>query len=142
MRIEVLRAEHLDRIGLQAAQAHFGGEFIKPGYADMLRQGPAFTALHGDQVLACAGTVEIWPGRAMAWALLSELAGRHLLALHRAVAGFLMQAPYRRIEATVDDGFEPGHRWLRLLGFTCETPAGMPGFTPQGRGAFLYARVR
>lgn len=102
----------------------------------MLRAGPAFTALHGETVLACAGVVEVWAGRALAWALIAEDAGRHMLGIHRAVSGFLMQAPYRRIEATVDEGFEAGHRWLRLMGFVLETPNGMRGFNPDGRGGF------
>jgi hypothetical protein len=142
MRIEAFRPEHLERLRLQPAQAHFGAQFMQPGYADMLRSGPSFTALHGDTVLGCSGVVEVWPGRALAWALIADEAGRHMLGIHRAVLGFLMQAPYRRIEATVDAGFEAGHRWIRLLGFACETPLGMRGFNPDGRDSFLYSRVK
>jgi hypothetical protein len=142
MRVEAFRPAHLDRLRLQPAQAHFGAELLKPGYADMLRQGSSFSAVAGDDVLACAGVSEVWEGRAVAWALVSEAAGRHMLGIHRATAGFLAQAAYRRIEATVDEGFEAAHRWLRLLGFSCETPAGMRGFNPDGRNSFLYARVQ
>lgn len=142
MRIEVFKPEHLDRLRLQPAQAYFSREFSQPGYASLLGRGPAFTALDGDTVLGCGGAAELWPGRACVWSLLSDSAGPHMRAIHRAVSGFIDQLPYRRIEALVDAGFEPGHRWVKLLGFACETPDGMQSFTPDGRHVFLYARVK
>lgn len=143
MIIRRFKALDLARIQLQDAQAYFSGEVASPDYARMLEQsGQAFTAVDGDEVLCVSGCAEVWPGRALAWAFLSPAAGRHMLTLSRAVAGFLAQAQYRRIEAIVDDGFEAGHRWMRLLGFRCETPDGMPGYLPDGRKTFLYARVR
>lgn len=143
MNITAFRPVHLARLRLQPAQAALSAEFLKPGYTDMLRAGgPCFTALADDRVLACAGVAEVWTGRALAWALLAGDAGRHMIALHRAVAGFLAQAPYRRIEATVDAGFDAAHRWIEMLGFQRETPDGMQGFNPDGSAAFLYSRVK
>lgn len=142
MRVEAFRPVHLQRIRLQSAQTYFGSEIAKPDYADMLMSGPLFTALEGDEVLACAGVAEVWTGRAVAWALISQDAGRHMFGVHRAVSGFLAQAPYRRIEAMVDAGFDAAHRWIRLLGFVCETPNGMRGFNPDGRDSYLYSRVK
>lgn len=143
MIVTAFRPEHLKALQLQPSQAAFSLEIVKPGYAEMLQEGgPAFTAKDGDNVIACAGVAEVWTGRAMAWALISEQAGRHFLGIHRAVDGFLKQAQYRRIEATVDDGFDQAHRWMRMLGFQCETPDGMPGFLPDGGRSFLYAKVK
>ncbi len=65
-----------------------------------------------------------------------------MLRLHRAVSERIDQLPYRRLEATVDGDFEAGHNWLRLLGFRLETPHGMPGFLPDGRTGYMYARVK
>lgn len=142
MRIEVFKPEHLERLQLQPAQAYFAREFSQPGYASLLAQGPAFTALDGEVVLGCGGAAELWPGRACVWSLLSESAGPHMMAITRAVRGFILQLPHRRIEALVDCDFEAGHRWARLLGFKCETPLGMRSFTPDGRDVCLYARVQ
>lgn len=143
MIVTAFRAEHLQRLTLQPAQVHLSAELLKPGYAAMLTAGgPCFTAEHDGRVIACAGVVEVWPGRGMAWALVGEGAGRAMLAIHRAVSGFLIQAPYRRIEATVDAGFDAAQRWIEMLGFTCETPNGMRGFNPDGSDSFLYSRVK
>jgi hypothetical protein len=142
MRIEAFKAAHLERLRLQPAQAYFGREISRPEYASMLGKGPAFTALDGDVVLGCGGAAELWAGRGCVWSLISDQAGPHMLAIHRAVAGFIKQLPYRRIEALVDADFEAGHRWIRLLKFNCETPNGMAGFTPDGRNVFLYARTK
>ena len=143
MIVTAFRPAHLARLHLQPAQLAVGAEFLRPGYAEMLqRGGQAFTALDDDGVIACAGVAEVWEGRGLAWALIGASAGRHMLSVHRAVAGFLKQAPYRRIEATVDDGFDEAHRWMRMLGFTLETPGGMPGFRPDGGRSFLYAKVQ
>lgn len=143
MIVTAFRPVHLARLRLQPAQAALSAEFLKPGYTDMLRAGgPCFTGMVDGQVIACAGVAEVWQGRALAWALVGEAAGRNMVALHRAVAGFLMQAPYRRIEATVDAGFDAAHRWIKLLGFQCETPDGMRQYNPNGGDAFLYSRTK
>lgn len=143
MRITAFRAEHLASLKLQEAQAYLSAEVSLPEHGRMIEQsGQAFTALAGDTVLACSGCAEIWAGRAVAWALISQGAGRHMLGIHRAVAGYLVAAPYRRIEAWVDEGFEPGMRWLEMLGFTRETPAPMRGFRPDGGGCFLFSKVK
>lgn len=143
MIIRRFKAGDLALIKLQDAQAYFSGEVASPDYATTLEHsGQAFTGVHGGQVVCVAGCANVWEGRALAWAFVSPAAGACMVTLHRAVAGFLAQAQYRRIEAIVDDGFEAGHRWMRLLGFRLETPDGMPGYLPDGRKTFLYARVR
>lgn len=143
MKVEPLRAHHLTRLTLQDAQAYFGPEMAKPEYIRaLIETGQAFAAVDGDTVIGCAGVVEVWDNRAMAWALLSRDAGRHMMTVHRLVAGFLAQAKWRRIEATVDAGFDAGHRWMKLLGFRLETPEPMRGYRPDGGDCFLYARVK
>jgi uncharacterized protein YciI len=143
MKVEALRPHHLASLQLQDAQAYFGPEMTNPEYVESLvRAGPCFAATDGSRVIGCAGVVEVWDNRAMAWALMSRDAGRQMLTVHRLVAGFLAQAKWRRIEATVDAGFEAGHRWMRLLGFTLETPEPMRAYRPDGGDCFLYARVK
>lgn len=112
--------------------------------AAALAQGPgdARTALLDGRPIACAGVIELWPGRGYAWALLDRSSGRHMLPITRAVRGFLDSAPWRRVEMAVDAKFLAGCRWADLLGFVRETPAPMRAFAPNGADCFLYARVR
>lgn len=143
MNIQRFKAEHIAALELQEAQAYFGDQLMTPGYAEMLEAGGCgFTAMADGRVVACAGCSEAWPGRAIAWALVSKDAGRNMVQLHRAVSGYLMASKHRRIEAWVDEGFIAGIRWMEMLGFACETPSPMQGFRPDGGACFLYARVK
>ena len=81
-----------------------------------------------------------WENRATAFALLSDDSGPHFPAIHSAVVEFLDNAPYRRIEATVDVGFKQGHRWIKMLGFELE--GYMKAYRPDGADMLLYARVK
>ena len=81
-----------------------------------------------------------WENRAIAFALISGAAGPYFWAIHSAVRNFLNSTPYRRIEATVDVGFEQGHRWIKMLGFEIE--GYMKAYRPDGADMLLYARVR
>lgn len=143
MKIVAFRPEHVRALELQDAQRYFAGQLSSADYGRMLANaGQAFTALDGDRVIACSGCMEIWDNRAMAWALIAKDAGRHMVGVHKAVAGFLAGAKWRRIEASVDVGFEPGMRWLRMLGFQQETPDPMRAYRPDGGDSYLFARVR
>lgn len=133
---------HLDRLELQGSQAWLG-EVLDPSYgAAMKAAGPCYTALDGERVVACAGIVNMWENRAHAWALIAHDAGRHFVAVVRAIQRFLDMQDIRRIETTVDVGFEQGHRMIKMLGFTLETPEPMRAYTPDGRDCYLYARIR
>ncbi len=130
-------SEHLDLLHLQGAQA-----FVELGktYALRLDKQDSWTALEGDTVLACAGVIRAWPGRALAWALIGQEAGAHFVALTRAVRRYMDMIPDRRVEAVTDSNFEQGHRWLRMLGFAHEGRLRL--YTPDGRDVDLYARLR
>jgi hypothetical protein len=143
MNIVAFKAAHLQALELQDAQAYLSADIAKPEHARMIESaGHSFTAVVGDKVIACSGTAEVWAGRAVAWALISKDAGRHMVGIHKAVAGYLSAAKYKRIEAWVDEGFEPGMRWLEMLGFIRETPMPMRGFRPDGGSCFLFSKVK
>ena len=103
--------------------------------------GYAWTAWAGDSPIICAGIIEVWEGRAYAWALLSQDAGEYMLAMTREIRSRLSALPFRRVEMAVAAGFSAGCRWAKLLGFECETPSPMRGYLPNGGSAWLYARV-
>jgi len=138
----------LDALVLQPGQAHVQAQLGGRGYAQALAQTEAYTVLlqeaqeGGARVIACLGAYALHPGRALVWGLLSRDCGPHLLSLTRAVRRWLASCPYARVEAHAEHGFAAGARWLRLLGFACETPQGMRRFTPEGRASSLYAWLR
>lgn len=134
------KLEHLKKIKLQKAQ---GGilENIEP-YAAFVEQSDfGFTAMDGDEVVACAGIIKMWEGRGHAWALMSDSIGHRFVQLHRAVKRGLAMTNFKRIEMVVDADFAEGLKWAHMLGFKCETPEGMPGYATDGRLYKLFARV-
>lgn len=106
----------------------------------LYQSGPSFSCEVEGAIIACGGNIRIWPGRASAWALLSPTSGKHMARITRAVIRFFEVSEDFRIETTVDDGFEAGHRWAKLLGF--EREGYMKKYRPNGQDAWLYARVR
>lgn len=133
--VDLLRAQ-----GVQDAQAS-EVSLVPASYASITPPvGPAVTAFAGDRVLICGGIQRLLPGNGVCWALMSADAGRHMHWLHYAVKRFLELERWRRLEATVEERFEAGCRWVRLLGFTDE--GAMPGYGLMGETHRRYARVR
>lgn len=142
MDIVPFQVEHLKRINLQSSQMD---AFTRLGDAEeayLNASQYAFTALDGDEVVACAGIVDIWQGRGQAWALMSNSIGVRFVKVHRAVKRALDLYEHRRVEMIVDADFAEGLKWAELLGFKCETPDGMPGYYNDGRLYKLFARVK
>lgn len=139
-----MQDHHVLAIRPQAAQAMDAGDpVIRLEQAKALQaSGPAWAVVGEAGVLALGGVAEMWSGRGMAWVVLSQDAGRHMLALTRLVDRTLRALDYRRLEMYVDAQFAEGCRWARVLGFTNETPEGMVGFLPNGNRAFMYGRSR
>jgi hypothetical protein len=126
--------------------AHVGAMIVQPAQAGDIDAeslsspyGMAWTAMDGEQPIACAGLVEVWSGRAYAWALLSADAGRHMVSITRAIRYRLDTAKFNRIELAVAAGFAPGVRFARLLGFELEAKARR--YMPNGGDAFIFVRV-
>lgn len=141
MRVIPFEPHHLALLSAQPAQAFLAAEMVKPEYgAALLSAGPARTAFHGTEVIACAGLIHQWPNRSIAWAILSRLAGRHMLGLTREIGGFLRHHPIRRVETGVSCDFPAAERWAEMLGF--EREGMMRAYTPEGADCYLYARIR
>ncbi len=137
------RPEHLGALRLQAAQAYLQPLLARPEYGTALAGPNTWSGTLEGRIAGCAGILPQWPGRAIAWALLTRnLSARHFLRAHHKVLSVLLSAQRsgaQRIETTVDSGFDAGHRWVRALGFR---PEGlMRCFSPEGRDHVLYARI-
>ena len=130
----------LDELRLQPAQEYLAAFVGRPGYGqELVDAGPCYTVRQDGKIIYCAGVVELWQGRASAWALLSGEAGRSMIGLHRMVKDFLDNCGIRRVEAYVYPDFEPGHRWARMLGFEQE---GLMKAFQQGADMVMYSRIR
>lgn len=119
-----------------------------PGWRDegakLLGAGPCWTAVQDGEVLACAGLLLHWPGRAGAWCLIGDhFPRRGWVWLHKQVVAGLARSSaelgLRRIEAETLTGWPPGATWLRKLGFQHE--AQMPAYGPDGRDYDRWARI-
>jgi RimJ/RimL family protein N-acetyltransferase len=129
-----------DKLKLQPAQEYMSGwNILSADLTDLSEAGLAWTAEHDGVILGIAGLAPQWENRASAWALISDAAGPHFRKFHGAVSRFLVMSNYRRIEATVDVGFEAGHRWMKMLGF--EHEGLLRAYRPDGADMHLYARV-
>lgn len=130
---------HALAMRVQPNQSLPRGEFLR---ALSTPAGEAYTGMVDGRPIGCAGVVEMWQGRALAWALLSEDAGPHMIAVTRAIRFFLGTVPFRRVEMAVDAEFPAAIRWAEMLGFERETPEPMRAYTPDGRACYQYARVK
>lgn len=103
------------------------------------------TVKYNGKVIMCGGIIDIWPGRAEAWAVLDKSCQANPASVRgilRVAQRLLSEHPANRIEATVrSDGFEEGHRFIYRLGFKLEAPR-MLKYHPSGQDCALYARVR
>jgi len=131
---------HLWQIRLQSAQVIALGE-ITPAYAEVLAaSGPALTAVEGGLVLGSCGIASTQYTGGILWGFVGADCGPRMLKVHRAVARFIECSRQRRIEATVIAGFEPGCRWMKLLGFEFEGV--MRKYGSDGSDYLRYAKVR
>lgn len=140
LRLAPMTEAHVLALTPQRRQADMPTEDRVDTAMALSSQGAAWAVLDGDTVLAVAGVAEQWPGRGLAWCLLSRDAGSRMLGITRMVSRYLGALDYRRIEMYVDAQFGEGCRWAELLGFKNETPDGMEGFFPNGNRAFMYGR--
>ena len=134
------KAEHAVSMRIQPAQRSARGQF-NPEHLAALEKHNSFTAMFDDKPVMCFGWIEFYPTRALLWSLLSEDAGKHMVALTRIGKNLVDSLPHRRIEAEVEAGFEAGRRWMEMLGLECETPLPLRAYNAGGRDAYIYAKV-
>lgn len=114
------------------------GVFMPEPVLAQLEGENSWTGVVENDPLVCAGTVQQWPGRHVAWAYLGDDTGPHMRWITREVQQNLTRVQ-GRIELTVRCDFPAGHRWAEMLGFKVETPR-MEGFGPEGEDHTGYVR--
>lgn len=131
---------HLDWIQLQASQIGLSPMLTLTYGRSLQMAGPCYSAFAGMSVLACAGVVEFWPGRAQVWSLLSMEMPNYRKTIHKAVKGFLDGYRVRRLECVVDPRSQASIRWAEHLGFHVEHL--MQAYTPQGEDQLMMTRIQ
>lgn len=134
--------EHIQCILVQDVQTHEQAGLLTPDAMSVLQSNVALSAWAGGRCLGAAGLINLWPGRALAWALLSKHVGPYMLPITRHVRFVTDTYPARRIEMVVSHEFKQGHRWACALGFSLETQRGMRKYMPDGSDGDLYAKVK
>lgn len=130
------RAWHHEWLG-PAAEA--GAVVLEGAILQVLERQNSWTGVVDGEPMACAGTVEQWPGRYVAWAHLSRASGPHMGWITRQVRKNL-EGVKGRVELTVRADFPAGLRWARLLGFEIETPI-LRRYGPEGEDHVGFVRL-
>lgn len=140
MEIVPFKKEHLKRMVIQQRQQDLA-RLITDEVCASVEGIESYTAIDGDEVIACAGAVQMDIGRALVWSYISANIKSRMIFVARAMKRFIAMSKYRRIEMHVDCEFKQAHRLAMMLGFEMEAER-MKSFTPDGRDSALYALVR
>lgn len=141
MIVRAFDPDDIEKLLLQPAQAYLRPMIAGRGYGEALAQGEAWTGIEAGRIVACGGVCPLHGFMGNAWAMIAADLKHSFLIVHRVALRVLDAYPASRIEAHIDCGFANGHRWAKALGFELEAPR-MRKFTPDGRDAALYARIR
>ncbi len=141
-------ATHAQSIRVQDAQRGVVTEQIKENekiWDELENNERSWTLMHSDKpkVIAIAGIIPQWPGRAVAWAVLSSgMSTAEFVRVSRAIIHGLDYyqevKKFYRIETNVYEEFPQGHRWARRLGFE---PEGLMREYRPGEDHRMYARI-
>lgn len=132
--------EHVRALRAQTEQQADHAFVIASGMGNVTK-GLTFSAWLDGECVSVGGVTPTWPGSAVAWCMISPAIRPAMTSLTRFSASLFDLQPYRRLSTSVVCGFEPGHRWVKMLGFVLEAER-MPAYDPVGRDCALYARVR
>lgn len=140
MNVVPFKAEHFWSIEAQPAQAYVKN-WVTEADIKALENQDTFTLFDGDEILACFGWMQIYSHRATVWSIICKNPGPRFVAMTRIAKRLIEGLPYQRLELDVDCGFEEGHRWAKMLGFTLEAER-LRGFRMDGGDSAVYARIR
>lgn len=142
MEFRPFKAGHLLYLKPQEVQKDVHASVVHSGMATVYETGTALSGWQGSKCIGAAGLLPVWPHKALAWAFLSDAAASDMLAIVRKVRRVIALSPYKRVELTVAEGHEQGHRFARLIGATCETPEPMRFYGSNGDSEYMYAVLK
>lgn len=134
------RAWHLNYFTMRPEQ-HTVAVDLTREYATALESaGQCFSAWVGPRVVAAAGVITFWPGRAQVWGLMSDEIGEFGPLVHRKVKRFLDGYRVARLECIIDPRFPASALWATRLGFSREGPP-MRKYGVHGQDMHMYVRI-
>lgn len=145
MHFTAFHPDHLLRLRLPEYQDYLQQFIPNDAWRRMyFHPGLSFSAVDGDYVAACFGTVPQWPGRGFVWALFdSKLGPRRFSAVTQFARKqgdiLLGTLEYYRLEAFVQVGYTQAVRWAELLGMSRE---GLHVKLDGRSDYYTYARVK
>ena len=132
------KKEHYREIVGNSDQKYLA-DYVTDEDLEAVEQNPfSRSCFHEEKLLGVGGIILSHEQRGEAWGVVAKGNREQFIRLHRAVKGYLESVPVRRVEAAVHLDFEPGHRWVKALGFTLEA-AVMRAHSLEGKDAALYA---
>ncbi|OPY08256.1 MAG: hypothetical protein A4E67_01024 [Syntrophaceae bacterium PtaB.Bin038] len=106
-------------------------------------QGPAYTIMSGDEIVACCGVRVIWEGVGEAWLVFSPAIQEHTLEATKIIRTYLRKiiedSKLRRVQAFASTAAPRAARYLETLGF--EREAVMRKLGRDGADHYCYAIV-
>lgn len=139
MKIMPFVPHHLSQFAPHSGHTEMVGVPLLSHAHELAAAGMAYSGVVDGVVIGCAGCAMIWPGRFVAWALLSGATGKHMVVITKAVRRAL-QTVEGRIETIVSSEFKAGHRWVSMLGFKWHHHE--ERFLPNGGDADIYVRFQ
>jgi len=142
MHCETLKREHLQQIDPAG-----GLDVITETAFSTLCNGIdgviGFTLVHNNRIIAIGGIYELWKGVGEAFAIMGEgafLYPKSLFAtFSRNLETGIKIGNYRRIQATIKEGFDAGIRFIEHLKFKSEGL--LEKWGPDGNNYYMYARI-
>lgn len=133
--------EHLKYLDVQNEQKQDYHIMLMPEQIEAVTAGFSLSAWEGSRCVGAAGLLNIYPHRALAWALLSRHAGPHMMRIARKVRSVLEFDPTSRIEMTVNASFENGRRFALAIGMQQETGI-LRKHGIRGEDEIMYVRIK
>ncbi len=132
--------EHVMLIDIQDAQrAELANVALTRGA--IAGHGVSWSAWYEHRCIWACGLLEKWPEVGMAWALFGKGCYKHIVPITDCARKMITDAPFKRVEVTVDPDFKAGHRWAKALGLTLEAER-LRCYGPGGTDQALYAYWR
>jgi len=115
-------ASDIDRIVPQEAQKDFKQLFTKETAIFLEERGTSYTFVNSNnEIVSICGVLPIEED-GIAWAVHAESFKKHAREITRTVKMLFQnleeEGSFKRFKGSVADGFESGHKWMKILGFT------------------------
>lgn len=105
-------------------------------------QSIAYALIECNKVIAIGGVRELWSKRGEAWMIASKEINNYPISISKAALNVFCEADakgFKRIQCTVEQGFDSASLWIEKYGFHIECL--MKSYDMNGNNHFLYARL-